>query len=147
MREVVLAYDGDECLIWPYLKDVHGYGKFFFEKKTCSVHRIVCTLVHGPAPTAGHQAAHACGKGHEGCVAPNHLSWKTRTENEADKIFHGTRYYGEKVHAAKLRSADVVKIRALLGEKTQQEIADFFGVSQSTIAYIKTGRNWRSVQS
>lgn len=27
-REVVLTYEGDECLIWPYSRDNYGYGYF-----------------------------------------------------------------------------------------------------------------------
>jgi hypothetical protein len=57
---------------------------------TLYAHRLMCQLAHGDPPTPDHIAAHSCGRGHEGCVNPNHLSWKTYSENELDKRVHGT---------------------------------------------------------
>lgn len=89
-REVVLSYDGENCLTWPYGRDPGGYAQFNWGGRKRKVHRIVCEEVNGDAPTDTHEAAHECGKGHLGCVSPRHLSWKTRAENEADKKRHGT---------------------------------------------------------
>lgn len=85
-REVVMAYDGDECRAWPLAKDPQGYGRFGGKH----VHRRVCEEANGPAPTPKHEAAHSCGGGHLACCTKRHLSWKTPKENQADRIIHGT---------------------------------------------------------
>ena len=89
-REVVLAYDGNECQTWPYARSDRGYGQVYQDGRVEYVHRMVCEERHGPPPTPKHDAAHSCGKGHEGCVTKRHLSWKTHKENMADAIEHGT---------------------------------------------------------
>lgn len=89
-REVVLPYDGDECLVWPYATKFDGYGMLWLAGRPHIVSRLVCEDANGPAPTPKHDAAHSCGQGRLGCVAKRHLSWKTRLENVADSIAHGT---------------------------------------------------------
>lgn len=91
LREVVLTYDGDECLFWPFGKDGHGYAEAKVDGRMVSVHRFVCQKAHGDPPSTGLDAAHSCGKGHLACVTKQHLSWKARAENEADKLIHGTK--------------------------------------------------------
>jgi len=85
-QDVVLSYEGNECLIWPFARNAKGYGIM----RGGIVSRIVCERANGPPPTPEHQAAHSCGKGHEACCTKRHLSWKTQTENNADKLIHGT---------------------------------------------------------
>ena len=48
---------------------------------------------------------------------------------------------GAKNFKAKLKNEDVTFIY-LSEDKTQQELAAKFGVTQSTINHIKTGRTW-----
>lgn len=91
LTSVAAAYDGDDCLPWPYSRNENGYGTLYAPKgETTVASRAVCELVHGPAPSDTHMAAHSCGKGHEGCVNPKHLRWATPLENSADKVIHGT---------------------------------------------------------
>ena len=90
LDEVVLTYEGDQCLLWPYGKDRYGYGKIWNGRKKVGLHRLVCEITNGPAPTPKHEAAHSCGNGHLGCCTKRHLSWETHAENMADKIRHGT---------------------------------------------------------
>lgn len=91
LAQVVLPYAGDECLTWPYSRMKNGYANHTHEGRTVVLSRLVCNLVYGAPPTPRHEAAHSCGNGHLGCVNPRHLCWKTHTENEADKLIHGTR--------------------------------------------------------
>lgn len=140
-REVVLAYDGDECLLWPYGRVGGGYGKVWHEGKTHLVHRLVCEEANGPPPT-GHVAAHECGNGHLACVTKAHLHWKTKAENEADKLAHGTHSRGELNGNAKLTSAEVSTIRMLKGVASQREIARKFGVKQTQVCRIQQNENW-----
>lgn len=140
--EVAFRHTGDECLTWPFGRNSWGYGKLKVAGKYVGAHRYVCKLVHGAPPTADHDAAHSCGKGHDGCIAPEHLSWKTRAENKDDELVHGTRNRGERNGQVKLTEADVREILALKGMETKRETAARFGVVPQTISYIHTGRNW-----
>lgn len=89
-NNVVVNYEGDDCLTWPFPTNSNGYGALTINKKYFIVSRLLCTKVYGDPPTRAHQAAHSCGKGHLGCVAKSHLRWATPAENQADRIIHGT---------------------------------------------------------
>ena len=141
-HEVVLAYDGDECLLWPYAKDGPGYAKLWHDGKVRTVSRLVCEHFIGVPPTPAHEAAHSCGKGNLGCVAKRHLRWATPTENHADKVAHGTTNRGERQGASKLTEDQVIEIRALCGFISQSVIADRFGIDQSTVSDIKRRKRW-----
>ena len=140
-RETVLTYGGDTCLIWPFSRSV-GYGKINRDGKPAWVHRLVCQEIHGPPPTPKHQAAHSCGKGHEGCVTPAHISWKSQKENESDKLIHGTHNRGERHGLAKLTEEQVIEIRNLKGKFLQKRIAEQYGISQTTVSSIHLGKHW-----
>lgn len=142
IKSVVLCHESEECLFWPFSKGSNGRGQIFIDGKLVGVHRYVCELVNGPAPTPVHQAAHSCGKGHLGCVSKKHLRWATPKENNSDKELHGTAQRGEKNPYSKLTESDVRTIRNLLGVKSQRQIAKDFGVSQFCIHSIKSGKKW-----
>lgn len=143
LNEVVLTYTGDECLTWPFGRTTQGYGTIQADGKTRGVHRLVCERRHGPPPASDYDAAHSCGRGHLSCVNPLHLDWKTRAENVADTLIHGTHNRGERGGAAKLTEPDVHEIRRLLADGVvQQRIADRFGVHLMTISDIKTRKSW-----
>lgn len=136
--EVVMAYEGDNCLIWPYSRTRNGYpymGRHI-------VSRLVCIEVNGPPPTPEHEAAHECGRGKHGCVTKRHLSWKTPVENKADELIHGTRNRGERQGGSKLKEEDVREIRLLKGTISPRELAKRFGVSQGAISCIYRGVSW-----
>lgn len=139
------AHDGDECLIWPFQRlQSDGRGAVKYHGKQTIAARVMCMLAHGEPPTPEHEAAHSCGKGHEGCVNPKHLRWATRVENKADMIAHGTRPWGEKQGSSKLKTADVLAIRAATG-LSQSTLAKRFGVRQSTIHKILSRQRWRHI--
>lgn len=137
-REVVLPYDGDECLIWPYQRDANGYARM----RSAVVSRRLCEDVNGPAPTNKHQAAHSCGNGHHGCVAKRHLSWKTASANQMDRVQHGTSNRGGNHGNAKLTQQDVIRIMEMKGKMRQRDIAALFGVSRSNVSAIHRGQSW-----
>ncbi len=141
LREVVIPYEGDDCLLWPFARTC-GYGVVRHNGSMKRVSRLVCERAHGQPPTPMHEAAHSCGKGHEGCVTKRHLSWKTPGDNTRDKIAHGTMLRGEAIGNAKLSEADVLAIRSSRGALSQREIAKIFGVSQGTVSLIHTGKIW-----
>lgn len=141
-----VGYDGEDCLIWPYSRRQNGYGCVGYNGKVHYPHRLMCELVNGPAPTPKHQAAHSCGRGHDCCVHPKHLSWKTNAENQEDRKRHGN---GNKVGRIrrKLTPEDVAYIRATVGEKTVFELAEQFGVTSSNVCQIRRGEIWRSAEN
>jgi hypothetical protein len=144
LNDVVLTYDGDDCLHWPY-GSVRGYGVVNCKRRKrrkILVTRLVCEHVHGPAPSLSHQAAHSCGKGHEGCCNPRHIRWATPKENCADKEIHGTVNRGQRQGSSKLTEEDVRQIRSLRGVRPQRELSAMFGVSRWQISEIQTKKQW-----
>lgn len=144
LRDVVLAYEGDDCLIWPYIKSADGYGLINRPGGNVAVvSRMVCEETKGPPPSPDHDAAHSCGKGNLGCVTKAHLSWKTRLANVADAIAHGTHIAGERSGRAKLNWEQVRQIRAAAGTMAQAEIGALFGVGYRTVGRIIAGTTWK----
>lgn len=134
-------YAGDDCLIWPFTRNVAGYGQCSdpsLGRKPQIASRVMCRLAHGEPEDDAMHAAHSCGAGHEGCVNPRHLRWATPSENERDKEIHGTRLAGELAPWSKLSDADVQAIRVAQG--SHQEIADRFGIARSYVSRIRSGK-------
>jgi hypothetical protein len=105
-----------------------------------SVHVIVCTAFHGPAPTSAHEVAH-----NDGDRFNNHASnlrWDTHPGNHADKIQHGTSLRGTGHNMVKLTEDQVREIRGLFGALTESKIAERYGVSRGAVNDIRRGRNW-----
>lgn len=144
-EEVVLTYNGEDCLIWPFSKNTAGYGKLGCNGRYLHVHRMTCEAIKGPPPTPEHEAAHSCGKGHLGCTAPGHLDWKTPSQNNMDKLQHGTDNRGEKHPMAKLTEAQVLEIMSLKGTKTQAQIGAQYGVDRRHVGLIHRGKTWRGL--
>lgn len=140
-----LSYSSDECLIWPFARNKDGYAIFVVDGSTEIVSRQVCKEVHGEPIGDATQAAHSCGKGHLGCISPTHLSWKTRIENQADRLIHGTDSRGEKCGKAKLTNDQVIRIRELANSVPQDQIAQVFSVHPSTIGAIVSRKTWRYI--
>lgn len=127
-------YEGDDCLSWP-LNRTGGYGMFGLNGKLLYAHRYMCELVHGPAPADRPYCAHSCGKGHEGCVNPRHLSWKSVSGNLLDRREHGTVRYNTNGKNGRLGDYEIAMIRALKGIATQAQLAALFGVKRPAIQY------------
>jgi hypothetical protein len=142
LLEVVVPYNGDDCLQWPYSRN-KGYGQIVVNGASMGVHRYVCTLCHGEPPLPESQAAHSCGNGKLGCVNPKHLRWATIRENQLDRLEHGTDIRGEKHPRARLSIADVLDIRALKASGAKGiEIARKYGVTAANISQICSGKKW-----
>lgn len=136
VETVVLNHEGDECLTWPFYRTSTFYGMVTVDGVREVATRYVCKRAHGPPPTPDHEAAHSCGNGHLGCISPQHLSWKTASRNQADKLIHGTDSFGEKSPNAKLSSEQVAEIRALVGTMRKTEIGRMFGVTASYVGVL-----------
>lgn len=132
---VVLRHAEDACLPWPFSQS-HGRAMIRLDGRMRIVARVVCEAEHGPPPFERAHAAHRCGR--EWCVARAHLSWKTAADNLADKFGHGTA-------SAKLTVEQAAEILALRGREPQKSIAARFGVAQSTVGGIHSGKSWRQL--
>jgi hypothetical protein len=73
-----LAYEGDECLLWPFGKQRAGYGAV--TGKTAS--NLMCEMAYGPAPEGMPEAAHSCDN--PPCINKRHLRWASHAGNMAD---------------------------------------------------------------
>lgn len=67
-------------------------------------------------------------KGYE----PDNVRWATKVVSNGNRRFENVR-----LNACKIKPVDVPKIRKLLLRKTQREVAEMFGVDQSTICALK----------
>jgi hypothetical protein len=142
LTNVASKYEGDDCLLWPYGHGNNGRGLIRVDGLAMAPARYVCILVNGEPPSPHHDAAHECGRGTDGCISPRHLAWKTRSENLADRISHGTANRGERCGTAKLTEYDIRCILGLKGRASQEEIASAFGVHQSVISRICSRKSW-----
>jgi hypothetical protein len=144
LAEIVIPYVGEDCLTWPFAKTKYGYGTIGRGEKAKSnlVHRLVCESVYGSPPSHEHEAAHSCGKGHEGCVNPRHLRWDTRHGNQADRVVHGTAPRGEKSGKAKITESQAREIKSLLRSVKKSDIAEYYGISYGAVYAIETGKSW-----
>ncbi len=142
LAQALLA-DTDQCIRWPFSGNGQGWGKVYVDGRLQVASRVVCERTHGAPPTRKHQAAHSCGKGHEGCINPRHIRWATRAENEADKLLHGTQSRGARNSQAVLTEADVREIRKRAADgEAQRKIATGYRVSQASISLIVRGKSW-----
>lgn len=110
--------------------------------KYCKVHKLVAAAFLGPCP-AGKGVAHNDGTRTNNAAA--NLRYATQKENCADRMRHSTSPAGERSPHAKLTNAQVLRIRALAGVKTQTELAQQFGVRQNTISMIQSRRRWAHI--
>lgn len=124
------------CLIWPFAGTRGATIQVGVERT--NVFRLMCEYRNGPPPTDKHQAAHSCGRRHDGCVNPLHLSWKTNAENQLERFQHS----GPQPRF-KLTPTQVDEIRALEGRATIYDIAEQFGVSPNNIRSILAGQLWK----
>lgn len=143
INEVVIVFDGAECLAWPFSRTPSGVAT----NGTGSLCRYICTIVNGPPPEPRYHAAHSCGKSHEGCVNPKHLSWKTPKGNNADKLLHGTSRRGSERPNAKLNPDIVRSLRALFADGiSTSKAAALCGVSIASARNVRSGNTWSWVE-
>lgn len=141
LEEQAVTHAGNDCLTWPFARS-RGSAMIYIDGRNARAARIICERVHGPPPSADHEAAHSCGGDHLGCVNPRHLRWATGAENNQDKLAHGTHNRGERHNLSRLTEGDVRAIRASRGAESQRALAKRHGVSISTIKDIHAGRTW-----
>jgi hypothetical protein len=131
-------------------KATNGYlrGKIEFRKVTYrfTISRLVLLAFVGEPPTSKHEAAHLDGDKENNAL--NNLQWKTRKENEADKVLHGTVARGSRGGNSVLDETAVADIRRkYVSGSRQTELAAEYGVRQATIWAIVNNVGWNHVEA
>lgn len=145
----------EECWEWQGGKNKKGYGEFWNNLRDVhtKAHQVSWILSYGDIPH-GMLVCHKCDN--PSCVNPSHLFLGTVADNNADRDAKGRRvqgkiYYGKSHpqhgvhhHSNKLQESQVIEICKLadLGELSQREIGDMFGVSSGLVNNIHKGRKW-----
>lgn len=131
-------------------KDYKGYLRVKLwghsRAKNLRVSGLVALAFHGPV-SAGHVVRHRNGVNDDNRA--DNLLYGTRSENEQDKVLHGTALLGERHHQAKLTEADVLAIRARYQRGSREHgtkaIARDYGVSAMLIGLVVRRKNWAHV--
>jgi protein gp37 len=129
--KTIQQYLNEHEQIGRYTVTIYKYG----HPTTQFVHRLVLLAFNGK-PCEDEEACHRNGNKLDNRAA--NLRWGTRSENQQEKVRHGSRG-----GPAKLTPEQVADIRArrAAGE-TQQTIADAFNVSRSLVSMIESGSVW-----
>lgn len=127
------------CMLWlPDARRPDGYAEFRTGRRTLLAHRVSLELADGEPPEDRQFALHGCRN--RDCVAPEHLRWGNAIENMADKLRDGTDNRGERHGNHSLTVSAVEDIRRR--EVSQHILAARYGVSQSAISLVQSGRRW-----
>lgn len=137
--EDAFSTNTDECIIWPFSLDRHGYPQAKDAVGQYKPHRRICEMAHGAPPSPKHHAAHECGN--RPCINKRHLRWATAQENEHDKYLHGGR------RGKRLLSDDQVRsIRARVAAGVQmKDIAGEHGISAKAVSKMVHWLTYRDV--
>ncbi len=130
-----------DCWVWTAALLKTGYGCLRINRKTTRAHRVAYELSVGPIPD-GALLRHTCDNPR--CVKPAHLLLGDKRLNTQDAIERGQHKCGERDSKAKLTNQNVIEIReALARGETGRALARRFGVGESAISQIKTGKGRR----
>lgn len=154
--------DTDECWLWTSGHDSDGYGIFSAacpRKKSFRAHRLAYFFSHRADPV-GKMVCHSCDT--PSCCNPAHLFLGTAQDNQNDCKAKGrtargdahmsrtkpeTLARGERHGLHKLDADKVREIRRLYdsGTRSQQSLADSYGVNQYAISRIVRRIAWKHV--
>lgn len=129
------------CWEWKAFRLQNGYGWFRLggQGSTMELAHRVSWSVHRGAIPVGLFVCHRCDN--RGCVNPNHLFLGTVADNQHDMAEKGRAVHGESSHLAKLTLNQIRRIRTMPG--TSRRVAKLFGVTDSTIRYVRRGDTWK----
>ena len=133
----------DGCINWPFAKNKSGYGNVFYNGKYMNAHKLSCIFHNGEPTDSTSQAAHKCGN--PSCVNPIHIYWASPSENNMDKLQHGTHRRGERCNLSRFSIDDVLRVRRLKKENplmTLNDIQKLTGVKRGSVWLIVSGKTW-----
>lgn len=150
------------CWEWQAGKDSKGYGVITVDNKMVKAHRLSWMLHNGQIPKHdsyhGVMVCHHCDN--PGCVNPEHLFLGLAVNNHDDMMKKGrhncgsgdhhrsitrpeTIMRGEQHTRAKI-TTDIAKL-IKYGMEKGRDLAKRFGIKESTISNIRTGKTWRHI--
>ncbi len=138
-----LRSDTDECILWPHQKTKDGYGRLWLFGRPVFAARAICAQTRGAPPDESWHSAHSCNQ--RACINPRHISWKSPSENMADKVEHGTHQVGEVNPHAKLTEEQVLEMRRLRPSHSLSQLADIFEVTPTTVSRIVRRLGWTHI--
>lgn len=114
-----------------------GYGNFTNDRgQPYQAHRYHYELIHGDLP-ADVFVCHRCDN--RACVNPDHLFPGTHADNMADRNVKRRQSFERKW--SKITEADVRAIK-FNDHRKHDEIAASYGISRTTVSFIKSGKRW-----
>ena len=135
------------CWIWTACRN-KGYGAVRHLGRMTPAHRVSWIYAFGEIPKAsgshGMCVCHKCDN--TLCVNPEHLFLGTHQDNMDDMVAKGRdkKVNGEAIGIAKLTEEDIPYI--LADNRSMDEIALDYGVSQSAISKVKRRVTWKHIQ-
>jgi len=137
----------DECWPWDAGAKREGHGEFRISKDPplkVPAHRLAWIFANGDELTSADVIAHRCDN--PPCCNPLHLFKTDHLGNRMDCVRKERQAKGEANGRARLTEDDVRTIRALsTAGHSSVSLGQMYGVHQSTIAAIVTGKTWRHV--
>ena len=133
---------GTPLSCWPFIGMLsrEGYGRFKISSKNTGAHRVAFRLATSIDPV-GMNVCHKCDN--PACCNPAHLFLGSQADNIKDCIQKGRFPKGQFQGNAKLTEKQVKQIRS--SDLRQAELAQLYGVSQSLISAVQTGKAWSHV--
>lgn len=130
----------DDCWEWNACRTCDGYGQFYIDRRAFYAHRVTFVVTNGDTKL---QVCHTCNN--PSCCNPKHLYAGTQRDNMSQCVIDDRHEpsRGENSGNAKLTESDVREIRMLRTEgRLLREIADEFGISDSHVSHLYSGRRW-----
>lgn len=136
-----LRKEGD-CVVWTGARQTTKlpYGQVWIAPRMWAAHRLAYETCVGPIPD-GLIVRHSCDN--PPCCNPNHLQLGTHKDNAYDRKVRGREAKGDSHGMSKLTEAYVRDIKARMAQgETHLSLSRAYGVAESTISGISTGRLW-----
>ncbi len=136
------------CWEWTAGAIRNGYGRFKLHGKDVLAHRVAYKIYVGDIPD-GLFVCHSCDNPR--CCNPAHLWLGTNADNTKDMVEKGrcrsAGPRGEQNGMSRLTKADVLEIKSKRAYGTNQYVlAKEYGVSQSLISLVCSGKVWSHVE-
>ena len=120
-----------------------GYLRVNLGGQVKTVHSLVLETFVGPMPK-NKEACHEDDDKRNNRIS--NLYWGTRSANYSDRVKNGGGNHGERHGMAKLRNEQIPQIRYLARTQPHRSVAVVFGVTESAIEHIISGRRWRKIK-
>ena len=135
--QITLGGPNGDCWNWNKTIDTSGYPHIRYKGKYIHISRLIMILREGDHPKL--YVCHNCDN--PLCINPNHLRWDTPRANLIDRSLRAKRTRTMKLNINQIR---FIRNLANFGF-SQYQIAVWYGVTQSNISMILTGKTWQHV--